>query len=246
MTDTTITAAPSFKWEGDKAVFAKAFVAAQGAMEAIKKGTENAHFNRKYADLASVVDAVVPSLNAAGIGVIQIPAFNGDIVTITTIMLHESGASLIAELDLRPSKTDPQGIGSATTYGRRYALLAMTGTAPEDDDGNAASGPRDNESRQPTRQQQRAPEVPSASAQFAADQLKAAKTKAEFVHYWDTQKAGLRASMDDANYAHVVAVMKAEAARFPAETTTKPDPEDGAVFPGDKTVTPENPFETSQ
>lgn len=40
---------------------------------------------------------------------------------------------------MSPTKNDPQGVGSAITYGRRYSLLAMTGAAPEDDDGNKAS-----------------------------------------------------------------------------------------------------------
>ena len=36
-------------------------------------------------------------------------------------------------------KITPQGAGSAVTYGRRYTLPMMTGTATEkDDDGNAA------------------------------------------------------------------------------------------------------------
>ncbi len=37
-------------------------------------------------------------------------------------------------------KLTPQGIGSCITYGRRYGLSAMVGIAPEDDDGNLASG----------------------------------------------------------------------------------------------------------
>jgi hypothetical protein len=43
-------------------------------------------------------------------------------------------------MSIRPAKLDAQGIGSAVTYARRYALLAITGAAPVDDDGAAASG----------------------------------------------------------------------------------------------------------
>lgn len=129
-------------WEGDRAPFAKAFVAAQMATEAVKKAATNPAFKSKYADLSEVVEAVVPALNKAGIGVMQFPSFNGDLVGVTTILMHESGASVTGTLHLRPSKSDPQGVGSAVTYGRRYSLLAMTGAAPEDDDGNSASGPR--------------------------------------------------------------------------------------------------------
>jgi hypothetical protein len=133
-------------WDGERAPLAKAFVAAQKATESIKKAATNPAFKSKYADLAHVVEGVIPALNNVGVGVLQSPAYDGEFVSVTTTLLHESGASVSGTLHLRPSKSDPQGLGSAITYGRRYALLAMTGSAPEDDDGNAASGPRE---RQP-------------------------------------------------------------------------------------------------
>ena len=130
-------------WEGERAPLAKAFVAAQKATESIKKAATNPVFKSKYADLAHVVEGVVPALNEAGVGVLQFPSFDGELVGVTTTLLHESGASVTGTLHLRPSKSDPQGVGSAITYARRYALLAITGSAPEDDDANAASGPRE-------------------------------------------------------------------------------------------------------
>jgi hypothetical protein len=154
MTEPTMTA-PVF--DGDRAPFAKAFVAAQKATESVKKAASNPAFRSKYADLSEVVEAVVPALNNAGIAVIQSPAFDGELVGLTTILLHETGASCTATLHLRPSKLDPQGVGSAITYARRYALLAMTGAAPEDDDGNAASGPR----QEPAKAPQPAPKAPT-------------------------------------------------------------------------------------
>jgi hypothetical protein len=131
----------SMTWEGDIAPFAKALVAAQMATEAVKKAASNPAFKSKYADLAHVVEAVVPALNANGICVLQSPSFDGELLSVTTTLLHESGARITNIFAVRPSKTDPQGLGSATTYARRYSLLAMTGAAPEDDDGNSASGP---------------------------------------------------------------------------------------------------------
>lgn len=199
-------------WEGERAPLAKAFVAAQKAMEAVKKAATNPAFKTKYADLSEVVEAVVPALNNAGVGVLQNPAFDGDWVTVATTFLHETGASVTSVLRLKPSKSDPQGVGSAITYGRRYSLLAMTGAAPEDDDGNASSGPR-----QQHQQQQRQAEVPSAAAQFAADQLRKCATKEEFTSFWEGQKTGLRETLDAANFEHVIGVMRSEAKRF-AET----------------------------
>lgn len=126
-------------WDGERAPLAKALVAAQKATESVKKAATNPAFKSKYADLAHVVEAVVPALNEAGVAVIQSPSSDGSLVAVTTVLLHESGASVTGVLHLRPTKNDPQGVGSAITYARRYALLAMSGAAPEDDDGNAAS-----------------------------------------------------------------------------------------------------------
>lgn len=121
----------------------KALIVAQGNMGDVRKTATNPAFRSKYADLAAVVEAVLPALQAAGIAVIQNPSCifdeSGAIVTVETIFAHESGEWLGAELAIRPTKSDPQAIGSAITYGRRYSLLSLAGVAPEDDDGNSAS-----------------------------------------------------------------------------------------------------------
>ena len=58
------------------------------------------------------------------------------------MLLHSSGEWISEVVTTRSQKDDPQGLGSALTYLRRYALAAVVGvTATEDDDGNAASTP---------------------------------------------------------------------------------------------------------
>lgn len=168
-------------WEGERAPLAKAFVAAQKAMEAIKKAATNPHFQSKYADLAHVVEGVVPALNEAGVGVMQFPTYDGALVGVTTTLLHESGSSVTATLHLRPTKAGPQGCGSAITYARRYALLAITGCAPEDDDGNAAS-------QRPAPAAQRTEPKPPTLAERAdrlEATLKATKTADELTKAWN-------------------------------------------------------------
>lgn len=165
----TTTPAHGLIWEGERPPLAKAFIVAQKAMEAVKKAATNPAFKSKYADLSEVVEAVVPALNEAGIGVIQNAAFDGSDVSVATTLLHESGSSVTSVLRLRPSKMDPQGVGSAITYGRRYSLLAMTGAAPEDDDGNASSGPRQQPSQtqqRPSQEQQAAPTLKDRADAF--------------------------------------------------------------------------------
>lgn len=70
---------------------------------------------------------------------------------------------------------------------------------------------------------------PSAAAQYAADQLRQAKTADEFKHFWETQKAGLRDQLSDGDYAHVIAVMKEEAKRFAPAPQAEQTPFDEAA-----------------
>jgi hypothetical protein len=51
-----------------------------------------------------------------------------------------SGQYVYTTFQMKSEKNAPQPIGSTTTYARRYALLAVAGIAPDDDDGNAGSG----------------------------------------------------------------------------------------------------------
>jgi hypothetical protein len=54
--------------------------------------------------------------------------------------MHKSGQWMSGIISAPVSKQDAQGVGSATTYCRRYALAAAAGLAQEDDDANAAVG----------------------------------------------------------------------------------------------------------
>jgi hypothetical protein len=119
-----------------------ALAAAQGEMHAAPKDSANPFFKSKYADLASVIDAIRAPFAKFKLCVIQAPKYDSKLVTVTTRIGHASGQWLECELSLAPVKHDPQAIGSAITYGRRYTLQPMTGVAAEDDDGNAASAPR--------------------------------------------------------------------------------------------------------
>ena len=119
---------------------ASALVKAQKGFAPALKSSSNPHFKSKYADLAACVEAVVDSLNANGIALIQKQHPSEGGVCVETVFVHESGEVFSAGLLTVPaSKQDPQGYGSALTYARRYSLMAACGIAPEDDDGNAAS-----------------------------------------------------------------------------------------------------------
>lgn len=118
---------------------AQALAAAQMEMGKALKKSSNPHFKSKYADLASVVDACLPALNAHGIAVIQ-PVRETELGRyVATVFVHEGGEQLECSVPLILGKQDMQGLGSAITYARRFGLMSLAGIAPEDDDGNAAA-----------------------------------------------------------------------------------------------------------
>ena len=123
---------------------ASALSKAQGQIKGAIKDTSNPFFKSKYADLASVWDACREPLSNNGLSVMQTTIGDDPTkVTVVTTLAHTSGQWIQGQLTLMPAKADPQGIGSAITYARRYALAAIVGVAPDDDDGNAASGKSD-------------------------------------------------------------------------------------------------------
>jgi len=122
------------------AKLAEALAKAQGEIKGALKDSSNPFFKSSYADLASVWDACRGPLSANGLAVIQTTDNRENGLVVETTLAHSSGEWVGGSLYIRPMKDDPQGVGSAITYARRYALAAMVGVAPEDDDGNAASG----------------------------------------------------------------------------------------------------------
>ena len=118
---------------------AAALAAAQAQMGKALKSANNPHFKSKYADLASVVDATMPALNANGIAVIQPMQESETGRVVMTKFIHTSGEVLECAIPLIVAKNDMQGMGSAITYARRLVLLTVLCILPEDDDVNAAA-----------------------------------------------------------------------------------------------------------
>lgn len=124
---------------------ATALAKAQAQIKGAVRDSENPYFKSAYADLASVWDACRAPLTANGLSVVQLPGpveigDPGAFVELRTMLLHESGQFLASTLRMPVKDLTPQGVGSAITYARRYALAAVVGVAPEDDDGEAAMG----------------------------------------------------------------------------------------------------------
>lgn len=126
------------KIDGDSKLISAAFVKARAEMSATvsKDGTGN---YGKYATLAALVEVTSAALGKNGLAVVQEASTDDVGVVVETWLVHESGAMMqFTPLVMPMVDRKPQSIGSAITYGRRYALAAVFGIAPDDDDGQAA------------------------------------------------------------------------------------------------------------
>lgn len=113
-----------------------ALAKAQGQIENAIKDSSNPFFKSKYADLTSVWAACRKQLSENGLSVIQSPEESSHGISVVTMLCHSSGQWIRSKYSMPcdSSKLTPQVIGSAITYARRYALSAMVGIAPHDDD----------------------------------------------------------------------------------------------------------------
>lgn len=112
---------------------------AQGEISGALKDSTNPFFQSNYADLGNVIAACRGPLSKNELAVIQTTEPHEMGVVVISTLVHSSGQWIRGKLRMKPTKNDPQGVGSALTYARRYAYAALVGVAQVDDDGNAAS-----------------------------------------------------------------------------------------------------------
>lgn len=117
----------------------KALVEFHGKLIKVPKDAINPHFRNKYASLSQIIESIEKPLNECGLAIMQLPAGDHEL---ETILLHSSGEYIAETYRMTPTRDDPQGLGSAITYQRRYALGAILClNIDEDDDAERASEP---------------------------------------------------------------------------------------------------------
>lgn len=98
-------------------------------------------YSYTYAALPDIVEELREVLAAYGLAVIQsVGSYEGN-VTISTLVMHESGQWIESEPLSMPSGSKPQDIGSAITYARRYSYAATLGLVTDDDADGQQSAP---------------------------------------------------------------------------------------------------------
>lgn len=117
---------------------AKALAKAQADIEKARKSSKNPHYKSSYADLSDIIDACRDALSENGLSVSQWPDVIEGEKGLTSILMHTSGQWISSFFPFIIEKPTMQGMGSAITYAKRYALSAIVGIAETDDDGNEA------------------------------------------------------------------------------------------------------------
>tara|TARA_R100001510_G_scaffold55974_1_gene60699 strand:- start:2115 stop:2672 length:558 start_codon:yes stop_codon:yes gene_type:complete len=116
-----------------------------------KKDGKNPHFNSNYSSLESVIEAAKYG-NQFGLYFTQDLTYeyvenddhkNSTVPIVRTVIHHVKDSSVLeSKLPImlsKPNMENPQKIGSAITYYKRYTLQSLYGLPSEDDDGNQVS-----------------------------------------------------------------------------------------------------------
>jgi hypothetical protein len=118
---------------------AGALVKFQSSVSKVAKESNNPFFKSKYASLANILDTIQKPLSESGLAISQFPDENA----LTTIIVHSESGEWMESSYVMPvvKQNDPQAMGSAITYARRYALGSILNlNIDDDDDGEKAMG----------------------------------------------------------------------------------------------------------
>ncbi len=100
---------------------------------------KNPHFKNNYASLESVIKTV-RTASQFGLTFTQEMDFEEDITFVRTVMMHSSGATRVSRTKIvSKDPNDPQKMGSAISYAKRYGLQSIFGLPSDDDDGEIAN-----------------------------------------------------------------------------------------------------------
>lgn len=129
---------------------AKALPALMAEMENAKNTKSGYGYN--YAPLNEILETVRPILAKHRFSVVQMVGHEEGLVTVRTMLIHESGESLESTMALPPAEVkgtnEVQQMGASITYARRYMLTSLLGIAGEEDTDGVAPAKREAKKRE--------------------------------------------------------------------------------------------------
>jgi hypothetical protein len=196
----------------DFAELVGALARAQAAFPVVRK-TKTAKagsYTYTYASLDDVLAAVRPALNAEGIALLQDAVNRGNSIVVTTTIRRGAASIDFAPFELPVADASPQGVGSALTYARRYALSTALGIAAEEDDDGTLAQPA------------KAARDSAAVTETVMRRLHAVARKKGITHEQMTDWAGRHLGIES-----LTELTKAGAAEMEKSLNSLPDAEDG-------------------
>ncbi|TDM12689.1 ERF family protein [Macrococcus bovicus] len=174
----------------------KAMANFQAEVKQPLKDKNNPFFKSKYVPLESVVESITESAPKHGLSFTQWAQNDAQgRIGVATLLMHSSGEYI--EYDpvfMNADKNTAQGAGALITYLKRYSLSAIFGiTSDEDDDGNAASGNKQQVKQTPI-SQEKVGELKTAVISFAKDYGADEKSVLENLNIRDYTKLTMQAA----------------------------------------------------
>lgn len=128
------------RFSDNKSNIISAFANCRRLVVAPKKSKQNTHLKNHYATLDDVNKAIAAALEDSGLIVVQSPTHEenqpANVLLMETTIIHAESGEWMADVCQIPlAKNDSQGFGSALTYARRYAKVAIFDLSMSDDDG---------------------------------------------------------------------------------------------------------------
>jgi len=114
-----------------------ALIKCQSELKSITFDAINPHFKAKYLTLAGIQDFTRQILFNNDLAVIQSIEFDEQKSFVQTCLVHSSGQMISFNSPLIIGKNDMQGLGSAITYAKRYALSSLLSISGDDEDDDA-------------------------------------------------------------------------------------------------------------
>lgn len=118
----------------------KAMAKVKKQLTSVIKDQKNPFFKSSYADLNQHLDAVTPLLEDHGLMLLQPTSAEPTANYVTTLIIHADSGQFFGGTLSIPQLKDPQKLGAAITYFRRFGINSLFALKSVDDDGESAVG----------------------------------------------------------------------------------------------------------